>query len=58
MYYNGGVWQKYDEKNICVCTAGFLGKQCEYSGEIYKYIKKNEFGEPEDRVWVYFVFGY
>ncbi|XP_071135902.1 uncharacterized protein [Mytilus edulis] len=31
MCYKGGVWQKKDESNICVCTAGFLGKQCEYS---------------------------
>ncbi|XP_071135905.1 uncharacterized protein [Mytilus edulis] len=31
MCYNGGVWQNCHESNICVCTAGFLGKQCEYS---------------------------
>ncbi|CAG2218998.1 unnamed protein product [Mytilus edulis] len=30
--YNGGISKKTNNECICVCTKGFLGKQCEYSG--------------------------
>ncbi|CAC5386110.1 unnamed protein product [Mytilus coruscus] len=31
MCYNGKSWQRLNDSKSCVCAAGFLGKQCEYS---------------------------
>lgn len=34
--YNGGTCQTLRGSDSCSCAVGYLGRQCEYSGKIYK----------------------